>query len=320
MKKSLEFNLAPVAPYNFELTVRKWAGWYWLTPFEVYEKGTLWTGTRLNSRPLGLKLKSLGTVEKPKIEIQVIGQPLSKKQQRSLVKFLKDALAVDQNLSEFYALCEKYPVLRQVKKDLYGMHTATDPNLFNGAVLSITLQMAPTKRSLKMLYDLFENYGEKLRFDGKEVILWAMAESLNAVSEEELREKCKLGYRAKFIKAIAADYCAGRFPKREDLLALTPEEAKKELIKLKGIGDYSADIITPHPGFPLDIWSVKIFSKLLKIKMTKPAREMIPIIKEWAKREWGKHRGTAFTYILNDLDNLKRKFKVDIGGTVADKE
>lgn len=53
-----------------------------------------------------------------------------------------------------------------------------------------------------------------------------------------------------------------RFPTTEELEKLTPDEAKGRLLDLSGIGDYSADILNPHGGFPIDARSVDIFGKL----------------------------------------------------------
>ena len=72
---STAFKLTAVPPYDFSLTVHKPAGWSLLTPFETFEDGTLWTGTRLNSgKMFGLKLRSAGTVEKPRIFCEVFSR------------------------------------------------------------------------------------------------------------------------------------------------------------------------------------------------------------------------------------------------------
>jgi 3-methyladenine DNA glycosylase/8-oxoguanine DNA glycosylase len=311
--------IKPIAPFDFELSVRKWGGWGWLTPFEEFRNGILWTGMRLKSKPVGLKLKSRGNIKKPKVEIRVFSQGrLSKNQTENLVKSLRSVLTADEDISEFYTLCEKHPVLQEVKKNLYGMHTGATQNLFDVAILAVTLQMAPVKRSLAMLYCLFERYGQKIRFDDREIILPPVPKTLDGVKEKELKEKCKLGYRAKFIKALSKEYLAGEFPEWEKLLEMKPESAKKELMKLTGIGDYSADILNPHPGFPIDIWSVKIFCDLLSIKKTKSDRDMIPIVKRWAEKNWGKHKRIAFDYILHDLESLKKKFGIAVGNLATD--
>lgn len=319
MKDLLTLQFIPTKPFDFELTLHKRAGWYWLTPLEVYEDKTLWTGARLDSTLLGLKVQAKGTIAKPRLVIRIFAkEKLALDQKKQLRKFLETALKLKQDLKDFYSFSKKFPVLKEATKSLYGMHTASDPSRFHAAIRTVLSHMCRTERAIKMLDCLFKNYGEEIKFDGKEIILWPTKKRLNEISEKELRVKCNLGYRAKNLKLLVLAAVKGTFPEREELLKLSPEDAKKKLMEFKGIGDYSAEILSPHPGFPLDVWSVMIFWKLLGIKKDRPTKEMIPKVKKWAEKNWGSWRSLAFTYILNDLDNLKEKFKVDISGTIAD--
>jgi 3-methyladenine DNA glycosylase/8-oxoguanine DNA glycosylase len=319
MEHLLTLQFTPTKPFDFELSLHKRAGWYWLTPFEIYESETLWTGMRLNTKPIGLKLQSQGTISKPKLFIEVFSkEKLSIDQKKKLRKFLTTALKLKQDLEGFYSFAQKFPVLKEATKSLYGMHTTSDPNLFHAAIRTVLSHMCRTSRAIKMLDCLFRNYGEKIKFDGKGVIFWPTKEKLNKIFETEFREKCNFGYRAKNLKLLVSAAVEGKLPEREELLKLSPEDAKKKLMEFKGIGEYSAEILSPHPGFPLDVWSVMIFWKLLGIKKDRPTREMIPKVKLWVEKNWGSWRSLAFTYILNDLENLKAKFKVDVSGTIAD--
>ncbi len=61
---------------------------------------------------------------------------------------------------------------------------------------------------------------------------------------------------------IARILAKGEFPTLEALGRLSAEQAKAKLRELPGVGDYSADIITPHCSFPIDVWSADVFGKL----------------------------------------------------------
>ena len=89
-------------------------------------------------------------------------------------------------------------------------------------------------------------------------------------------------------------------------------EAKNNLLSLRGIGDYSADIVIPSIGFPLDVWSAKIFHFLLIGEITKSLRDAIPMLKKIVERRWGKWSGYVFTYILNDLPQISKRIKFDL--------
>jgi hypothetical protein len=67
LARSYIFELDPVPPYDFGLTIRKPAGWSLFTPFEVFENGTLLTATHLHGTLTGVKLMSVGTTMRPKV-------------------------------------------------------------------------------------------------------------------------------------------------------------------------------------------------------------------------------------------------------------
>jgi 3-methyladenine DNA glycosylase/8-oxoguanine DNA glycosylase len=90
------------------------------------------------------------------------------------------------------------------------------------------------------------------------------------------------------------------------------EEAKKKLLNLQGIGEYSAELVNPKTGFPIDVWSAKIFSVLFYGKIPDKPREAIPALKVDAEKRWGNWRGYAFVYVLNDLPKLSKRVGVDL--------
>jgi 3-methyladenine DNA glycosylase/8-oxoguanine DNA glycosylase len=71
-------------------------------------------------------------------------------------------------------------------------------------------------------------------------------------------------------------------------------------------------MVSPHPGFALDVWSAKIFGLLLLGKESEMPRTVIPRLKEIAEKRWGRWRGYVLTYVLNDLPNLSKRFKLNL--------
>ena len=305
--------LKPVPPYDFALTVHKPAGWSLLTPFEVFEKGVLWTAMRMPSgKVFGLKLRSLGTVEKPGISCETYSRrKLGSIERRELLKTVVWTLNLSEDISQFYALAQHDPLVKVLVKDLYGMRNTRQPDIFPRLILALTLQMAPILRSNQMMDLLIREYGERVRFDGKEVLCWPSPERIANTAVRELEKKCKLGYRAKSLRGIAEAVHEG-FPSPRELEEMTAQEAKAKLMGLKGIGEYSADIVSPHPGFALDVWSAKIFSLLILGKEAESPRSVIPNLKKMAEDRWGQWRSYVFIYVLHDLTNLSNRFKLEL--------
>jgi 3-methyladenine DNA glycosylase/8-oxoguanine DNA glycosylase len=191
------------------------------------------------------------------------------------------------------------------------MRTVAWPELFPALILAVTLQMAPMKRSNQMMELLIANFGDQARFDGKTIRYWPSSERIAASAIEELKAKAKLGYRAANLIAIAKALGQG-FPTMDELWKLGNEEAKQKLLTLRGIGDYSADIVVPGMGFPLDVWSAKIFHILFFGKEPEKPREAIQFLKKTAEERWGKWCGQAFVYVLNDLPRLSKRVGFDL--------
>jgi 3-methyladenine DNA glycosylase/8-oxoguanine DNA glycosylase len=310
---STNFQLSAIQPYNFTLTVRKPAGWSLLTPYEVFEDDVLWTAMRLPSgETFGLKFKSVGTVEKPEIFCEIYSiQKIDADEKKQLLNMVSWMLSLKEDIKPFHALARRDSLVKVLMNDLYGMRRTKRPDIFPQLILAVTLQMAPIARSDQMMDLLIKEYGEKIVFDGQEVLYWPPPEKIAKTDINELREKCKLGYRAPVLKGIAKAIGEG-FPTLQELETMSTDGAKAKLMKLKGIGEYSADIVSPHFGFPLDVWSAKIFSLLLLGKEPESPRTVIPRLKKIAEKRWGRWRGYVFTYVLNDIPNFSKRFKLSL--------
>jgi len=305
--------LEAVPPYDFDLTIHKPGGWPLLTPFEIFEDHTLWTAMRMRSgEVIGLKLRSEGTIERPKILCEIYsGHKLGLSQRTELSETVSWMLNLKENLNKFYALARRDPLIKILVNDLYGMRNTKQPDLFPRLILAVTLQMAPISRSDQMMSLLIKEYGERTKFDNREVQYWPSPARIAETSVEELREKCKLGYRARSLKSIAETICKG-FPSPGQLENMPPPEARAKLLALQGIGEYSADIVLPQIGLPLDVWSAKIFNLLLLRRAPQSPRKSIPRLKKIAEERWGIWKGYVFIYVLHDLQDLSKKLNVNL--------
>jgi 3-methyladenine DNA glycosylase/8-oxoguanine DNA glycosylase len=312
LQRRAQFEIAPTPPFNFRLTVRKPAGWDLFTSDEVYEEETLWTGIRYDGRTVGLKIQSRGTLQKPRVVVGVYAErKISSLDAEGLRGTLAVCLGAEQDLKEFYDFAKKDGILKHVVESLYGMHDTQGVTLFNSVILSICLQMARLKRSLEMMEAINREYGETIEFDGRPVVLQPTAARISRLDPEAFAKRCKLGYRAKYIVASAKMIEAG-FPDMREIMKMSPEEAKEKLTELPGIGDYAADIINPHAGFPIDAWSVDVFGLLFFGKQPADRREAIEEVKQEGIRRWGRWSWMAFFYVAQDLQNLSKRLGVQL--------
>ena len=124
LEEAYSFEIDAVPPYNFELTLRKPAGWWWSSPDEEFNNDTCWSATRFNNELLGLKLRSTGTTNKPQIHCTIYSQAKMGISEKQLITHtLKRALKTEEDLTDFYNLSQKDNILR----DVVGTSTACTP-------------------------------------------------------------------------------------------------------------------------------------------------------------------------------------------------
>ena len=209
-------------------------------------------------------------------------------------------------------MAEGDDILKHTVAHLRGMNNTMASTIFPDAVLAITLQMTTITRSNQMMDRLLNTYGDMAEFDGKTLHTWPRPNSLAVVTPEVLAKKCNMGYRAKHMVKLAKKMESERFPSVEELEELTPEAAKSALLELQGIGDYSADIIIPHGGFPIDLWSADVFGMLFFGKEPVDKDKEIRLIKKERLRRLGKRSWMAFYYVVQDLENLSDRLGIKL--------
>jgi len=89
------------------------------------------------------------------------------------------------------------------------MRNSSVNNLYELLIIAVLLQNVTVRRTVQMTNALLDNYGTKLKFEGKEIFAIWLPEKLNNVSEKELRD-LKIGYRANSIYS----FCWGLVRKR----------------------------------------------------------------------------------------------------------
>ena len=112
------------------------------------------------------------------------------------------------------------------------------------------------KRIRKCIETICRKYGErKVSPMGVEYYAFPTVEALSQVTEEDLRG-CGLGYRAKYIAATARTIASGEIS-LEKIYDMRYHQAKKELMKLCGVGEKVAECICLFAlhhmdAFPID--------------------------------------------------------------------
>lgn len=184
-------------------------------------------------------------------------------------------------------------------------------SLYETLVIYIVLQNATVRRTVQMFEALFDNFGKRLKFNGKTLSAFWPPSAIFKVPEEKLRE-LKLGYRAKFLKRLSEQFARSEIDEFQ-LRKMPKEEVKKESLKLYGIGPASVEYLLFEDFYHYDAleiippWEQKILSRLLFNKPLVPVKQIL----DYAEEHLGKWEKLAVHYLWEDLFWQHKKNKVD---------
>jgi len=300
-KQSVE--LVPTAPFNFDATLHKPD--HFPAADTRWEPGTRWQTMLWQGKPLGLKFENLGTVARPRIALSIWS---ARRLGPDFVSQLTDEIIHRYNLqldlTEFYRRFKSHPTLGPVLRRWRGMRPLNYSSLYEYLIIAIVLQNATVRRSVSMMQALLENYGTPLAYDGQKLYCFWEPETVDAVTEQELRA-LKVGYRAKSIKRVTAAF-VGKEIDEFELRTRSREEQRQALLGLYGIGPASVGYILSdvfHHMNELEYispWEQKIYSKLFfdaDPGTPVPVEQLLAYFDE----QFGEYRMLAVHYFWEDL-------------------
>ena len=303
LRKYGELSLPTISPFNFKYTVYKPS--HFPTRLEDFDEPseTFYRTYRLNKdKFIGLKMTDLQRSDgKDGLKIKLFSNnPLTKEEVKKIETHVTYSYGLKEDVNEFYLSVASDRSVREPINNLRGMRNSCFETLFEILNISSILQNTTVKRSGQMMQAMLSNFGKRVICNGRDLYVFYTPEDIFNSSEERLRE-LKVGYRAKFLMEIARHFLQN--PDFEEKLKIMSfEDAKKNLMEIKGVGPYSARIALfqylrrPHE-INFDSWKRKIFSKFFFGNEDEPVEK----VEKEAKNRWGVYAGYTALYIIENL-------------------
>jgi len=132
------------------------------------------------------------------------------------------------------------------------------------------------------------------------------AERIAECSESELRE-CKIGWRAKYVRDTARMIVAGEVD-LVGLAALDCDSARRELLRLPGVGRKVADCVLLfaygfQEAFPVDVWIGRGLRELY-FPRRKPTRKRL---EKFTTTYFGPYAGYAQQYLFHYVRTIRQR-------------
>ena len=198
-----------------------------------------------------------------------------------------------------------FPGLRLLRQDPFQCYISF--------IVSSNSNIPNIKSSLQKLCKTF---GKSKMVDGKEFFLFPEPSDLANASVLDIK-KCGLGYRAKAVKNASLSVVNGEID-FDSLKKIDYNNAKKELIKVFGIGNKVADCILLFSlekleAFPLDRWMLRIlqkyYSKEFQISTKTITEKTYNQLHENIVEHFGSYAGYAQQFLFKmERDIYKKKW------------
>ncbi len=176
---------------------------------------------------------------------------------RKLVKaYVREWFDLGTDLKPFYSMARKDEILRSSVKKFHGHRIISIPDLFESLIWAVLGQQINVAFAYTIKQRFVEQFGERFQFKGHTYYLFPTPATVTALSPEQLLPLQFSRQKANYTIGIANAFVNGELSK-EKLSTMSLAEAKDTMIRIKGIGNWTANYAMMrtfrHPeAFPLE--------------------------------------------------------------------
>jgi 3-methyladenine DNA glycosylase/8-oxoguanine DNA glycosylase len=255
----MEITIPTPPTFNFKRTAIS-HGWYDLPPFELKQES--WTLTRVIdpgvARPVVVDIEEGNRAVRVKVT-RAVGKSAVEKTTRDV----RHMLRLDDDMTDFYDLVCRDADFSWIASFGAG-RLLRAPTVFEDLVKMICTTNCSWALTDKMVNGLVSCLG---RDAGRGHHAFPTPESMAEMNERFYRDEVRAGYRAPYLKELA-ERVAGAEVNVESWLTseLPTAELKREMKKIKGVGDYAAEnmlkLVGRYDGLALDSWVRGKFARM----------------------------------------------------------
>jgi 3-methyladenine DNA glycosylase/8-oxoguanine DNA glycosylase len=227
-------------------------GWSQLLPFEL-EPSELKLLTVLDlGEPDSLTVQM--TYKEGNIAVRT-DEPVSARLRPALFSRISHIFRLDEDFTLFYRSLSIDPGFKWVKKEGAG-RLIRSPTVFEDLVKTICTTNCSWALTDKMVRGLVNYLGKKSK-DGRAA--FPSPQTMAAESEKFYRDEIRAGYRSSYLLELAEKQATGVIDVESWAGSELPtSELKREIKKIKGVGDYAAEnllkLLGRYDGLALDSW------------------------------------------------------------------
>ena len=213
------------------------------------------------------------------LEIEFLTRKVSTSIKQTVSDYVREWFDLETDLKPFYAMARKDDLLKGLVRKYYGYRIIGQPDLFESIIWAVIGQQINLPFAYTLKQRFVEQFGGSIELKNQKYFLFPSPEVVAQITADQLLPLQFSRQKTAYVIGIAQAFAEGRLSKQK-LTSLSLEEAKEELIKIKGIGNWTANYALMktfrHPdAFPLEDAGVHNAIKNLMNLKSKPSLDRV---------------------------------------------
>ncbi|MBT2653928.1 DNA-3-methyladenine glycosylase 2 family protein [Bacillus sp. ISL-18] len=209
--------------------------------------------------------------------VQFIDSTPDEKEWKKVFSFIWEWFDFERDLSPFYELAKGDPLLEKPAQEFRGLRVIGVPDLFEALCWGVLGQQINLAFAYTLKRQFVEKFGESIEWNGKKYWTFPTYKKIGKLTPEDLADIKMTVRKSEYIIGIAQLMNSDELSK-EKLLAMDFKEAEKSLIKIRGVGPWTAHYVLMRclrfsTAFPIDDVGLHNAIKFLRGSEKKPSKE-----------------------------------------------
>jgi len=226
-------------------------------------------------------LVQVNVIKNKQMIVQFLNEsrPIERWQLEQVVKFIHEWFDLNNDLTPFYEMAKGDPLLKVPARNFYGLRVIGIPDLFEALCWGVLGQQINLAFAYTLKRQFVEKFGDFIDWNGKNYWVFPTYERIAKLTPSDLADIKMTVKKSEYIIGIAKLMASGELS-REKLKEMDFKDAEKSLIKIRGVGPWTANYVLMRclrfqTAFPIDDVGLINSIKVLQNMNRKPTKDEI---------------------------------------------
>ncbi|MGG1674759.1 DNA-3-methyladenine glycosylase 2 [Neobacillus sp. NRS-1170] len=221
--------------------------------------------------------------------VQLLNDPGTFKQSEraEVLNFIREWFDLDRDLTPFYEIAKADPLLKWPVQKFYGLRLIGVPDLFEALCWGVLGQQINLAFAYTLKRQFVEKFGDSVEWNSKKYWVFPSYNRIAQLTPADLADIKMTLKKSEYIIGIAKLMASEELSKEKLLRIDSLKEAEKSLIKIRGIGPWTANYVLMRclhftNAYPIDDVGLHNAIKHLTGSERKPAKdELLAYESKW---------------------------------------